>query len=505
MRFSSKKGAKSSSPVIIDLQISAKFSSPYLHEQKNAQLKENLQILECGGTADGQTVIGAWVDEKFYQSLNSSPQCPFKLEKWFYFIQRLGSTVYGLEVKDAKLVTNLKIEQSFVDNFYEGYVEGAYSFKLGSSSAVDDKKGRDNGKFPVLNDKGELEVISSIPVLKLKEVHFEDEEETNLKPSKLAAAKILAKLNCRHVTNAPGNLLGPDNFKSYLKRLCAQFKGLSLKIIDEAALIKLGAGGIVGVGKGSSERPFLAHITYKNDSKNKKKVDKIALVGKSVTFDTGGYCLKGPSNQKEMQGDKGGGAAVIGALAGIAELGLDLEVEAFLPVVENMISGGSFRVGDVLTMLSGKTVEVLNTDAEGRLILADALTYAQKNRSCKTVVNLATLTGACVVALGFKPAGLFSRTPELIAQFENASLASQEPVWNLPLYDHSKLKSKVADIANIGQDSYGGAIMAANFLAEFVEEDTRWAHLDIAGPALVGDKCMNGFGAKLILEYLSQL
>lgn len=296
----------------------------------------------------------------------------------------------------------------------------------------------------------------------------------------------------------------------------AKSSGLKSEMLGEADLKKLGAGGVLGVGRASTVRPRLLKLSHVPGSNSRSAKGgqqhrpRLALVGKGVCFDSGGLSLKTSEGMEGMKMDMAGGAAVIAAMVAIANLAIPLEVHAYIPLVENMVSGDAMKPGDVLRMLSGKTVEVLNTDAEGRLILADALVLAERE-GASTIVDLATLTGACVVALGEEYAGLFSNDEKLAAEIQGAAERSGERIWRLPLapeYD-DKLKSKIADIKNIG-DRWGGAITAALFLQHFVTIK-RWAHLDIAGPALarkvhgVASEGGSGFGVRTLVRFVELL
>jgi len=308
-------------------------------------------------------------------------------------------------------------------------------------------------------------------------------------------------LLARELASLPANLLGPRELVAAARRLGRE-DGLTVRVAGEAELRRRGLGGILGVARGSRRPAYLVTVEYR--SRSRGKVPTVVLVGKGVTFDAGGISLKPPKNMHEMKGDMGGAAAVLGALRSIARLRLPARVVALVPVVENMPGGDALRPGDVLTMGSGKTVEVLNTDAEGRLILADALYEARRHRP-DVIIDAATLTGACAVALGGEFAGLFTNDGALGRLLEQAGGETFERVWRLPLIDahHEALKSDIADLKNIAGRE-GGASTAAAFLAEFVPEGPAWAHLDIAGPAWetgaspLAPKGPTGFGARLL-------
>jgi leucyl aminopeptidase len=261
--------------------------------------------------------------------------------------------------------------------------------------------------------------------------------------------------------------------------MAAEF-GLSCEVLDRDAMEKLGMGSLLGVAIGSAEPPVLIVLGYR--PANARGSAHLGLVGKGVTFDTGGISIKPADGMEKMKYDMAGGAAMIGAMRAIAQLRPEIPVSAFVPCVENMPGSRAQRPGDIVTAMNGKTIEVINTDAEGRLILADALTYARR-QGCTYLVDAATLTGAVVVALGHLNVGLFASEDGMRDRVLAASRAEGERMWPLPLEDDYKdyLKSPFADIANVG-GRWGGAVTAALFLKEFSEE-TPWVHLDIAGTA----------------------
>jgi leucyl aminopeptidase len=282
----------------------------------------------------------------------------------------------------------------------------------------------------------------------------------------------------RDLVNMPPCDCTPDTLRDTARRI-ARAEGLECEIYDRRRLEKMGAGGILSVAQGSDKPAYLIKLTYKPRGRAPGEV--ISIVGKGITFDSGGLSIKPAGSMEAMKNDMAGAAAVIGCMQVIGRSKPSVEVRAYIPTCENMINGAAMRPGDVFKAMNGKTVEVLNTDAEGRLILADALSLAEREQ-CDWLVDLATLTGACLVALGDQYAGLFSNDEELAAQLLDASRASGERLWRMPLAPEYRdlIKSPIADIKNTG-GRYGGAITAALFLKEFVGK-ARWAHLDIAGP-----------------------
>ncbi|PSK99737.1 leucyl aminopeptidase [Haloactinopolyspora alba] len=301
----------------------------------------------------------------------------------------------------------------------------------------------------------------------------------SVKEAVARAEAVAAAVNrARDWVNAPPRDLTPKVFADNASKLAKSSK-LGVEVLDEKALAKGGYGGLIGVGQGSSNPPRLVRLTYR-PARAKKHV---VLVGKGITFDSGGLSLKPADAMPEMKSDMGGAAAVVAAVHAIAELGPKVSVTAYAAMAENMPSGTAQRPSDVITIYGGKTVEVLNTDAEGRLVLADALARAAEDEP-DLIIDVATLTGAVVVALGKRVSGIMSNDDDVRAGVHDASLRAGEQMWPLPLPSElrEKLDSPVADIANIG-DRNGGSLQAGLFLNEFVDQGTNWAHLDIAGPA----------------------
>jgi leucyl aminopeptidase len=301
----------------------------------------------------------------------------------------------------------------------------------------------------------------------------------------IARAEILAAAvnQARTWVNTPPRDMTPQAFAEAAKRHAKGLK-LDVEITDETGLAAGGYGGILGVGQGSANPPRLVRIAYRPFRAKKH----VALVGKGITFDSGGLSLKPPEAMPKMKADMAGAAAVVAAVVAIAKLRPRVAVTAYAPMAENMPSGSAQRPSDVLTIRGGKTVEVLNTDAEGRLVLADALVRAGEDRP-DLVVDIATLTGACVIALGTRVSGIMANDERLLHQVHGASKRAGEQMWPLPLPMElrEKLDSPIADIANVGA-KWGAALAAGVFLESFVPEGLAWAHLDIAGTAYNDDK-----------------
>ncbi|TPN14654.1 leucyl aminopeptidase [Mesorhizobium sp. B2-1-3] len=306
-------------------------------------------------------------------------------------------------------------------------------------------------------------------------------------------------LLARDLVNEPANVLGPVEFAARAKELEAL--GVKVEILAEKEMKKLGMGSLLGVAQGSPRGARMAVMQWNG---GKAKDSPVAFIGKGVTFDTGGNSMKPASGMEDMKGDMGGAAAVTGLMHALAARKAKANVVGIIGLVENAVDGHAQRPGDIVTSMSGQTIEVLNTDAEGRLVLADALWYCNDRFQPKFMVNLATLTGAIMVALGQHYAGLFSNNDELAERLATAGQSTQERLWRMPLgpeYD-KLIDSKNADMKNIG-GRYGGAIIAAQFLQRFVK-DTPWAHLDIAGTAMgalsneINQSWGSGFGVRLL-------
>jgi leucyl aminopeptidase len=375
----------------------------------------------------------------------------------------------------------------------EGAGLGQYDFNLRKNLS---KAGEDNGELAA-NGASSLEVLSVIePQADRLEVI-----QRGLRVGQLVAEHTNL---ARHWVNDSANYVTP----AFLKQQAESIPGLQCDVLDFDAIKALGMGAFQLVAQGSEQPPFLIHLCYKPSDTPSKK---IALVGKGVTFDSGGLSLKPAASMELMKMDMAGAAAVIATLKAVSELkDLNIEVHGFIPTCENMPSGISSKPGDIVTAMNGKTVEVNNTDAEGRLILCDALTYAQRKVDPDELVDIATLTGACVTALGKVAAGIMGTSDTLIQGLQAAGEQAGEKLWPLPLYDEYKvfLKSDVADLINSGAKGQAGSSAGGMFLKEFVDKKRAWAHLDIAGPAWATSdvpevpKGGTGFGVRTLLYYL---
>ncbi|MHC4909012.1 MAG: leucyl aminopeptidase family protein [Planctomycetota bacterium] len=317
----------------------------------------------------------------------------------------------------------------------------------------------------------------------------------------------------RRIAATPPNICHPQWLVTEARKM-ARETGLTCRVIDHRKATEMGMGGLLNVGVGSSHPPCLIILEHKpRKVAPGAKGETIALVGKTITFDTGGYSLKISGSMQGMKYDKNGGMAVLGAMHAIATLDLPVRVTAVLAVAENMISSTAYRVDDIITMYDGTTVEVTNTDAEGRLVLADALTYACRNVKATRVIDVATLTGGVVVALGEWCAGMWCDDKDLRGRLENAADATGERLWRLPLWDEHRdfMRSKHADLWNSGPKRDGHPIQGAAFLSHFVDEGVPWAHLDIAGVSTVaGDTDLfvtgpTGYGVRLLTAFVAGL
>lgn len=344
---------------------------------------------------------------------------------------------------------------------------------------------------------------NAIIVAKVKSEQFE-------KGIRNAAAAVLGVTLTRDLANEPSNVVTPAHLKNIATQLSESSKKIEVGILEEPHLKANNFGALLAVAKGSKEKPYLIHLVYK--AKNPKL--RLAVVGKGITFDSGGISLKPSEKMEEMKMDMSGAAAVLGLFRALSLIDLPIEIHGIIPTCENMPGGGATKPGDVVRSYDGKTIEIVNTDAEGRLILADALAYVSKNFLPNTIIELSTLTGACMVALGEKIAGLMSSNDRLCEQLQAASKNTGEELWRMPLVEDykDKLKSEIADIKNISDDRTAGVIMGGLFLNEFVPKEISFAHIDIAGPAWEnkGDlgympKGATGFGVRLLLEYLKEL
>lgn len=381
----------------------------------------------------------------------------------------------------SKVIINLDIESSKPNSQYliMGLILGSYDFN----------------KYKTSNSRS-VDTDYSIILNKLSQKDFQNSVEI---------ATGIAEATCftRDLVNEPPDTMTPTKLADFAKEI-ADESDLECEIFNNVDIRQKGMGGLYAVSKGSLEDPRFIHLTYTPKKKARKTV---AIVGKGITFDSGGLCIKPADYMKTMKMDMGGSAVVLGVMKVISLLKPAVRVHALISASENMTGGGAYKPDDVVTALNGKTIEVVNTDAEGRVVLSDALSYAVE-LGVDEIVDLATLTGACIVALGTYTAGVMGNDQLVINRILKAANTVGEKVWQLPMDDELRkdIESDVADVKNVGS-RYGGAITAGMFLEKFVD-DTPWAHIDIAGPTFIekgGEfypKGATGFGVQTILQYL---
>ena len=409
-------------------------------------------------------------------------------------IREMKLTKVGIDLTDIEAIaTDIQEEEAYIAQaVVEGFELGLYDYnklKTDRVQALKDKKHKSEAKF----EFKELVLITSASSLKAV--------ESGAKVGEVIGS---AQSMVRDLINSPSNYMTATDLANVAKASGKKY-GYKVTVFDKKKIQQLNMGGLLGVNLGSAEPPTFSILDYTPSGKAKAT---IALVGKGVTFDTGGISIKPSENMSDMKSDMSGAADVIGAVEIAARLKLPIRVIGFIPATDNKPSATAQNPGDVLTTYSGITVEVDNTDAEGRLILADALTYAKEEYIPDAIIDLATLTGACVIALGYQAAGLFTNNDELAEKLSKAGIRSGEKVWRMPLWDDydKQIKSEVADVKNTGGRG-AGAITAAKFLEKFIGDHKAWAHLDIAGPSFPsmgssGAKSSSGFGVRLLAEVL---
>ncbi len=364
----------------------------------------------------------------------------------------------------------------------EGAVLGLYRFR----------------KYKTQNEENEADV-ETLTILLPERRHLKAVRKAVLSTEKICRAVYLA----RNLVSMPSNELTPSRLGDEALKLAQRRRGIEAKVIGSREMRRLGMNALLGVARGSREEPKFIILDYRGADTS---VRPLVLVGKAITFDSGGISLKAAEKMDEMKSDMAGGAAVLAAIGAAAELELPLNLVGLIPATENLPGGMAYKPGDILRTMSGQTVEVLNTDAEGRLILADALHYAQRYQPA-AIVDIATLTGACVVALGEQVAGMVGTDPKVKEIIRKAAEQTGELVWELPLWENYQemIKSDIADIKN-SAGRFGGAITAAAFLSRFTGS-VPWVHLDIAGPAwLTKDrpyqpKGATGIGVRLFIQF----
>jgi leucyl aminopeptidase len=448
-------------------------------QKQNFLSKEgsNVRISSQTGKPDELIISKIKVDDKFSVD---------------YFRDNLAGFIQSLENEKVK---NLHIFippyvhfKKYFDNeeyYYRTFIEGIYLGNYNFDKYIKQKK-----------------------TAKELEVYFYTDDEKKLKSAIAKTLNVMEGVNfAKDLQNEPSNVLTPAELASRIS-FTLKGAGIKVKVFDEKEIKRRKMGGVFAVGKGSVNPPRFIVLEYNGAlrSKNKKK---IALVGKGVTFDSGGISIKPSAHMSEMKADMSGAAVVAGAILAAAKTKLPVDIIGIIPAVENMPSQKALKPGDIVFTSSGKSIEIEDTDAEGRVILSDALEFASKAKP-DVIIDLATLTGHVVVALGEFVGGLFTNDEKLAEELYKTGLKTYDRLWRLPLWDdfNYQIKSDVADVKNLGR-RWGGAITAAKFLERFVDKNIPWAHLDIAGPAMANDfnnytkKYMTGFGVRLLFEYLS--
>lgn len=438
-----------------------------------------IRVSRSNGKPDDILLVKVKLDEKFTND---------------FFRNHLAGFLPKLEKEEVKslhiFIPNYVHFKKYFDNeeyYYQTFAEGLFL-----------------GNYNFINYKSDKKKLKSL------EVTLYSENEKKLRNAIASAQDVMAGVQLtKDLQNEPGSILTPDELSQRIKNILTK-AGAKVKIFNEKEIRKRKMGGLLAVGMGSKNMPRFIVIEYNGaDKYSKKKNNKtISLVGKGVTFDSGGISIKPYNDMWEMKADMSGAAVVAGTILAAIKSKLPINITGIIPAAENMLSGTSMRPGDIVVTSSGKSIEVDNTDAEGRMILADALHYASRLNP-DVIIDLATLTGACVVALGEFVAGLFTKNEGLSKKLFQLGLQTHERVWALPMWDeyHTLNKSNVADIKNVG-GKWGGAITAAKFLENFVDKKIPWAHLDIAGPAMANNynnysnKYMTGYGVRLLFEYL---
>ncbi len=400
-------------------------------------------------------------------------------------IQQAGNTFSSTYKKGIQAVsTSIAMHSEAIDgdSFILGLYLGTYQYPF-------------SHQHPLWNPEFQLEIPSST-------------KKSNDNLAKKIDALCSGQFAAMDWLNKPANFKKSPDVVAYLKSISKEYD-FDLQIFNRKECEKLGLGAFVAVNQGSSNDCAFSILTYKGSKKNKKT---IGLIGKSVLFDTGGISIKGSANLHYMKSDMGGATAVIGTLIAAAKLQLPVEIIAILPVTDNAVSDRAYLPSDVVTAYNGKTIEVLNTDAEGRMTLADALAYHTKNYKTDYLIDLATLTGSAVRMFGDTCGALFSNDEDLQNALVESGDRTNQRLWNMPMWDiwNDDIQSDVADLKNISMKPVGDCIVAAKFLENFLENNVKWAHLDIAGVAFgntnyAKEKAATGYGVQLLIDFIENL
>ncbi len=463
------------------IQIKASDSAPanadlILFKSRNEFIPRPFRTEEFDGKADTALLFHAEERREIYIGLGDADQI-----KEHSFRKAAGHAVRkAIDLGSAEALLDVSALADKVEPIVEGLVLGAYEF--------DDF--RSNGK-----KAANIKVTLIGPKKSLKSIR-----------SQISRGESIGRATnyVRQLGNLPGNMITPETLATEARNLASE-KELKVRIWTRAALERDGFGGLVAVGGGSSNEPRLIRLDYLAENKN---APTLVVVGKAITFDSGGLCIKSADHMDEMKFDKMGGCSVLGILRAAAELRPACNIIGILAAAENMTGSGAYRPGDIVKTFDGQTVEVANTDAEGRIVLADALGYAREKIRPDLIIDMATLTGACVVALGEERAGMFCKEAHLSRLLQECGERTGDRVWSLPFCDEfdAQIESKVADVRNLGATRWGGASTAASFLARWTKGIPH-IHLDIAGPAMTSTPKpyrgpgATGFGVGLVYAF----
>ena len=451
-------------------------SAENLQQDFKATLKENLMLY---GTQEG-------LEKVYLLGLGKDP-------KQADFVKVFRSFFYNFKKKAPKSV-GLKLKLANLEAYTEFIVNGICLAEYEVGIYKTEQKTTSN----FFGEEGILEI-------QVAESAIESVE----KAAKIGQEIAQTQARIMALVDAPANFKFPQKIAEFAQE-SGQKYGFDVKVFDEKQCLEMGLHALLAVGRGSTENPARFIVLEYNNSNEKSK--KIGLVGKGVTFDTGGISIKGSAGMSYMKSDMGGAGAVLGTIELAAKLKLPVHLIGVIPATENCVDGNALKPSEVISSYSGKTIEVIDTDAEGRLILADGLSYIKKNYEPDVIIDLATLTGNCIAALGYVAAGLLSNNDELADKLLSISQLTGEKIWRLPLWDDYKdmMNSDIADIKNLSSVPLAGAITAAKFLEVFIDGHTNWAHLDIAGMAF-GDsefakmKSATAFGVNFLTTWLREM